>query len=224
MHTGAETPPEVLTVSTMWHLQVYRADRTEWIRSLTSSKMVTTCVCVTFASFSHIWEGIPRGPECSCVERVGRGGFALFSGGGWKSSPQVQKVFFYPSQRAAGARRLVLSSDPHSEAKWWRCLYGEGGGGCGVAARSEVAALPVGERRCLARTEGRYGALQLCLSMSDWIRGGSKGAEGKNSGSQVLKHKICLSLALLFCLSPHSVAGPDAKQQQFVRFHSSPNP
>lgn len=34
--------------------------------------------------------------------------------------------------RATGTRQVVLWSDPHTEAKWWRCLYYEGGEGSGA--------------------------------------------------------------------------------------------
>lgn len=51
--------------------------------------------------------------------------------------------------RAAGSRRVVLSSDPHSEAKWWRCLYCEGGEGRGAVTCSEVVVMVKKLRVCV---------------------------------------------------------------------------
>ncbi len=105
-------------------------------------------------------------------------------------------------------RVVVQWSDPDSKAKWWRC--------CGVGTGVEGGLVWWEWIRDGGR--GGYGwcsfaavRVLLCLCV---ITGGRK-------GSEVLEQKISL-------LSPPplslSVTGPDVKQQQFVRFHSSLDP
>ena len=79
---------------------------------------------------------------CVCVFRVEGGGwaFALCGGGVCGSSPQVERGVLSLS-RTAGSRRVVLWSDPHTEAKWLRCLYREGGEGGGAVTCSEVVVM-----------------------------------------------------------------------------------
>lgn len=64
---------------------------------------------------------------------------------------------------------------------------------------------------------GELRAVQFCSCACAclWLFG----EEGGRKGSEVLEQKISPLPALYFSLS---VTGPDVKQQQFVRFHSSP--